>query len=101
MNLKMAMRKIPYTNQDQRISLNRNKGSIDNWGQVKKITASYRQEYDTFGSAVAMYGENAFVGASEEDDDESESNPVLSAGSAYVYKASNGGMDNWGFEKKK
>lgn len=78
----------------------RNLGSADNWGQVKKITASYRQENDAFGSSVAIYGQNVLVGASDEDDDEAEGNALSGAGSAYVFNAASGGTDNWGFVRK-
>ena len=78
----------------------RTKGGNNNWGLLKKITASYRGAGDIFGAAVAISGETALVGAESDWDDENEANPVKDAGSAYFFQANKGGADNWGFEKK-
>ena len=75
-------------------------GGTDNWGQIKKITASVRGNNDLFGWSVAIDGEYAIVGADVEDEDASEANTVSSAGSAYIYKRDQGGPDNWGQVRK-
>ena len=75
-------------------------GGTDNWGQVKKICASTRAVTDQFGYSVAISGNYAIVGANFEDDDASEATPLTSSGSAYIFKADQGGTDNWGQIKK-
>ena len=75
-------------------------GGADNWGQLKKITASVRGNNDFYGWSVAIDGEYAIVGADVEDEDASEANTLLSAGSAYIYKKDQGGIDNWGQVRK-
>lgn len=78
----------------------KDQGGADNWGQLKKITASVRGNNDLFGWSVAIDGEYAIVGADVEDEDASEANTLLSAGSAYIYKKDQGGPDNWGQVRK-
>jgi hypothetical protein len=63
----------------------RNQGGSDNWGQVKKLTASDGTSNDQFGSSVAIHNNRAFVGAVGDD-----------AGSAYVFERNAGGGNNWG-----
>lgn len=65
----------------------RNEGGADNWGEVKKLTASEREEFDVFGFSVSISGDTILVGAQEDDSDR---------GSAYVYERNPGGADNWG-----
>ena len=72
----------------------RNQGGADNWGQVKKLTASDAQAGDLFGALVAVSGDTVVVGAFHED---AEAND---AGAAYVYQRDQGGADNWGEVKK-
>ncbi|HKQ89941.1 MAG TPA: hypothetical protein VJZ77_04600 [Blastocatellia bacterium] len=72
----------------------RNRGGVDNWGEVKKLTASDGAEGDAFG-AVAIYEDTVIVGAF--------SHAVgnnLSQGAAYVFERNQGGADNWGEIKK-
>ncbi len=69
----------------------RNQGGIDNWGQVKKLTASDAAVDDTFGAAVALSGDTALIGAYG---DESYQ------GAAYVFNRNQGGADFWGEVKK-
>ncbi|MCH8815855.1 MAG: FG-GAP repeat protein, partial [Chloroflexi bacterium] len=45
----------------------RDQGGVDNWGQVKKLTASNIQYNDRFGVSVAVSGDTIVVGAYWED----------------------------------
>ena len=68
----------------------RNEGGADNWGEVKKLTASDAQEHDWFGFGVTVSGDTAVVGAQREDA------RATDAGAAYVFERNKGGADNWG-----
>lgn len=57
-----------------------------NWSQVQKTVAADRWEGDLFGTAVAISGDYAIVGAEFEDEDEAGKNPLLNSGSAYIFK---------------
>ncbi len=72
----------------------RNMGGADNWGEVKKITASDADALDEFGKSVSISGDTAIVGALRNDDAGSDS------GSAYIFERNSGGADNWGEVKK-
>ena len=72
----------------------RDQGGPDNWGELKKLTASDIQEDDEFGSSVAISGDTALVGAPREDAN------GFSAGAVYVFNRNQGGADNWGEVKK-
>ena len=72
----------------------RNQGGADNWGQVKKLTASDAASFDGFGIYVAVHGDTAIVGAHLNDDAGDAS------GSAYIFSRNQGGADNWGEVKK-
>ncbi len=58
----------------------RNQGGPDNWGEVKKLTASDAQPADYFGLSVAISGDTAVVGAIGEDSAGGD------AGAAYVFE---------------
>ena len=73
----------------------RDEGGTDNWGEVKKLTASDAQAASFFGGSVAVSGGTAIVGAYEEDN---EGGPR--PGAAYVFQRDEGGADNWGEVKK-
>ena len=45
----------------------RNEGGADNWGEVRKLTASDVQAVDNFGGSVAVSGDTAIVSATFED----------------------------------
>ncbi len=75
-------------------------GGTDNWGQVKKITASARGIVDWFGFSVSISGDYAVVGANFEDEDTLETNSLDASGSAYIFKKDQGGANNWGQLKK-
>ncbi|HEX5084833.1 MAG TPA: hypothetical protein VFY40_22545 [Blastocatellia bacterium] len=81
-------------NQGSAYIFERNQGGPDNWGEVKKLTASDGVEFDAFGMAVAIYKDRAIVGAS---------NAVFggeSPGSAYIFERNQGGPGNWGEVQK-
>jgi hypothetical protein len=72
----------------------RNHNGTDQWGQVKKLTASDGAFGDGFGSA-AIYKDTVIVGAFRD--------PFFDAntpGSAYVFERNQGGADNWGEIKR-
>ena len=68
----------------------RDLGGADNWGELKKLTASNAGADDRFGYSVAMSGDTAVVGAFREDTEGSD------AGTAYVFQRDEGGANNWG-----
>ena len=68
----------------------RNQGGADNWGQVKKLTASDGDPGDALGFAVAVDGDQIVVTAVS-DDDMGENQ-----GSAYLFSRNMGGVANWG-----
>ena len=72
----------------------RDRGGADNWGEVKKLTASDAYADDWFGFNVAVSGDSAIVGAQGEDA------AGYSAGAAYIFQRDEGGADNWGEVKK-
>ncbi len=76
----------------------RNLGGADNWGEVKKLTASDAQAFDNFGETVAVSGDTAVVGARGEDGGAGD--PFSLAGAAYAFQREEGGTDNWGEVKK-
>jgi len=74
--------------------LYRNQGGTDNWGEVKKLTASDSEDIDVFGSSVSMIGDYAIVGALY------KKGGGIDRGAAYVFYRNQGGTDNWGEVKK-
>lgn len=60
------------------------------WSEVQKIVASDRAADDLFGYSVAISGDYAIVGAYQEDEDVAGTNPLSSAGSAYIFERSGG-----------
>ncbi len=72
----------------------RNAGGADNWGQVRKLTASDPNAVDHFGISCALSGGTLVVGAHRDDDNGNES------GSAYVFERDFGGENNWGQAQK-
>ncbi|MEE9131565.1 MAG: FG-GAP repeat protein [Phycisphaerales bacterium] len=61
----------------------RDAGGTGNWGEVVKLGASDAAANDNFGSAVALDGETALVGAAL-DDEACPQDPHCDSGSAYV-----------------
>ncbi|MTI37974.1 FG-GAP repeat protein, partial [Fulvivirga lutimaris] len=78
----------------------KDEGGIDNWGQVQKIVASDRGSGDRFGYSVSISGDYAIVGAYSESEDALGGNNAIAAGSAYLFKKDEGGIDNWGQVQK-
>ncbi len=76
----------------------RDQGGADNWGEVKRLTASDRQPADNFGVSVAISGDTIAVGSYSEEG--GAGNPRPRAGAAYVFERNEGGADNWGETKK-
>ena len=74
--------------------LQRNEGGADNWGEVKKLTASDGAAFDNFGSSVDVSADTAVVGAQHDVYGGSET------GAAYVFQRDQGGADTWGEVKK-
>ena len=72
--------------------LDRDEGGTDNWGEVKKLTASDAADGDQFGTSVSISGGSAVVGAPYEDGGGTDS------GAAYIFYRDQGGDDNWGQE---
>jgi hypothetical protein len=60
------------------------------WRQVRRLDAVGVQADDFFGSAVALSGDTALVGAL------GDSRRGTSAGAAYIFARNQGGADNWG-----
>ncbi|MBM4429340.1 MAG: PKD domain-containing protein, partial [Chloroflexi bacterium] len=69
----------------------RNKDGPNQWGQVKKLTASDGVSVYWFGSSVAISGDTVVVGAFGYNRE---------GGAAYVFYRDLGGEDNWGELKK-
>lgn len=61
----------------------RDRGGIDNWGEVTKLTASDAASGERFGQSVSVSGDAAIIGAN-------------GGNSAYIVGRHHGGMDNWG-----
>lgn len=95
----------------------RNKGGIDNWGLLKKITPrgiNGRVTADFFGKSIALSGNDLIVGAGGQDYDslgKSRGDKSRAAskihwgerdnvGAAYIFNRNKGGSDNWGQVKK-
>jgi hypothetical protein len=73
----------------------RNQGGKDNWGQVRKLTASDGAAPDTFGYSVAISGDTLAVGAPSVEVGSNDDQ-----GAAYVFARNWGGADNWGRVRK-
>ena len=69
----------------------RNNQTADDWGQVKKLTASDGTALDCFGSSVSISGDTIVIGAYGDDS---------SKGAAYVFTRNNQTADDWGQVKK-
>ena len=78
----------------------KDEGGADNWGELTKIVSSDRAAHDWFGTGVAISDDYAVVGAYQEDEDETGTNYLNSAGSSYIFKRDEGGADNWGQVQK-
>jgi len=72
----------------------RDLGGSDAWGEVTMLTASDAADEVWFGTAVAVDGPLAVVGAAWDD------GGGTNRGAAYVFSRDQGGADNWGQVKK-
>lgn len=72
----------------------RDLGGADAWGQVKKIVPADPGDSTWFGTAVAVEGTMAVVGAAWDD------STMVNQGAAYVFYKDQGGLDVWGEIKK-
>jgi len=77
-----------------------NQGGTDNWGLLKKITATSRSANDNFGSAVSINAQYAMVGAPGADLNIIEEAFLENNGAAYLFRKDLGGSDNWGQSQK-
>jgi len=69
-------------------------GGVDNWGEVKKLTATDGTGVDSFGGSVSISGDVVVVGARNAD------GVIAKTGAAYIFAKDQGGVDNWGEVKK-
>src|ERR1700686_3289294 len=74
----------------------RNQGGTENWGQVKKLTASDAAGGDLLGSSVSIKADTVVVGAYGS----VPSADYISTGAAYIVERNQGGAENWGQVKK-
>jgi hypothetical protein len=88
----------PLTGSGAAYVFSRNQGGTDNWGEVKKLTASDAAVGDVFGDAVSISGNTVVVAAKGVDI--LTPSIVFSVGAAYVFDRNQGGADNWGEVKK-
>ena len=72
----------------------RNIAGTNNWALAQKLIPSDAQEYNTFGTSVAVDGDVAVVGA------DSENGGNFRPGAAYVFERDAGGINSWGEVKK-
>ncbi len=72
----------------------RNQGGADNWGEVKKLSASDAQPGDEFANSVSISADTTIVGARLEDGGSGD--PLIDAGAAYIFERDQGGAANWG-----
>ncbi|HSS21648.1 MAG TPA: PQQ-binding-like beta-propeller repeat protein [Pyrinomonadaceae bacterium] len=74
----------------------RNQGGAENWGQVKKLTASDAAGNDLFGSSVSINADTMVVGAFGK----VPGSNYISTGAAYIFERNQGGTENWGQVQK-
>lgn len=72
--------------------------AIPIYSQTQKIVAFDRASSDEYGRSVAVSGDYAIVGTSNEDEDAAGGNTLSRAGSAYIYKRDGSGV--WNLEQK-
>jgi len=77
------------TNRGAAYLFDRDQGGAENWGQLKKLTASDARDSDLFGYAVAVDGDYIVVGAGWSKGGGTE------RGQAYIFSRNEGGADNW------
>lgn len=78
------------TNRGAAYVFGRDEGGADNWGQIKKLTASDASDSAMFGYNVSLDGTNIVVGAAW------AKGGGTARGQAYLYAKDEGGTDSWG-----
>jgi hypothetical protein len=73
----------------------RNQGGTNNWGEIKKLTASDGTTDDRFGTSIALNLDTIVVGAPLH-----QVGAEPQQGSAYVFERNQGGAGQWGEIKK-
>jgi hypothetical protein len=73
----------PLTDSGAAYIFERDQGGANNWGEVKKLSASDSQVDDQFGSSVAISGNTIVVAANAEDGGSGD--PISDAGAAYIF----------------
>jgi hypothetical protein len=84
----------PLTNAGMACVFQRTFSGIDNWGQIRTLSASDTQADDQFGYSVAIWRDVIVVGAIHEDGGAGD--PVDNAGAAYVFQRYQGEAHIWG-----
>jgi uncharacterized repeat protein (TIGR01451 family) len=79
-------------NQGALYIFSRSTGGLDNWGQVRKITAPDAAAGDEFGAAVGLSLDRIVAGAPG-----AAGAGGADQGSAYVFARNQGGLNNWGY----
>ena len=72
----------------------RNHGGVDNWGEIKKIVSSVKEDRAYFGWSVDLTSTTLVVGARQEDAN------GIDSGAAYVFERDHGGSESWGEIKR-
>ncbi len=72
----------------------RDQGGSGSWGEVAKLLPADPGDFQIFGTAVAVHGDAALVGAGCDDELGS------CAGAAYVFERDHGGANAWGQAQK-
>ncbi|MDJ0756700.1 MAG: FG-GAP repeat protein [Ardenticatenaceae bacterium] len=85
----------PFTDQGAVYVFGQNKDGPDNWGLVKKLSASDGLQREHFGTSVSLSGDTIAVGAYWADNA-----TELDQGAVYIYDRNRNGTDNWGEAKK-
>ncbi|MBI5100540.1 MAG: chitobiase/beta-hexosaminidase C-terminal domain-containing protein [Nitrospirae bacterium] len=86
---------VTYADQGAAYVFKRNQGGAENWGQVKRITASDGAASDNFGISVSVSGDAVVVGAYHADN-----GAATNQGAAYLFRRNEAGADNWGLVRK-
>ncbi len=72
----------------------RNQNGVDNWGEVKLLTADNGQAFDVFGQTVALGDNIAYVGAGSADV------AIADEGAVYLFEKDRNGANFWGQAQK-
>ena len=78
------------TDRGQAYVFSKDQGGVNNWGQVKILTALDQANGDIFGCSVGISGDNVVIGAEGADSGGTD------RGQAYIFSKDQGGADNWG-----